>query len=352
MAGHLFIVRGNILRLHCDAWLLPSDCEAVVEDYWFERGLNERSWWDMPKRGWSDGNGRSRTQALACHSENRTGPRPWITDVGATDQTPFGWFVDGAVEFVRSAAASLRATGHHSGRSKPLLALPVVGTRGGGGAKQALDILEMLIPALLDEARSLDVDVALVAFSSVAYAAAQEVRLQLACSDEDHGVWNELGKASLAGEAKALARRAELGRLVVLIGAGVSVGAGVPSWNELLGELSKKAGLEENDLDSLDNLDRAQVLERLLQTQGGAADQVVRILNYYTRHSLAHSLLANLPVAEVVTTNYDTLYESACRQALDPKQLVVLGRGKRPDEAGGRWLLKIRLHRTKQPPNG
>lgn len=34
--GHLFIVRGDLKRLHCDAWLVPCGRSLRVEDYWMD----------------------------------------------------------------------------------------------------------------------------------------------------------------------------------------------------------------------------------------------------------------------------------------------------------------------------
>ncbi|WP_286277066.1 hypothetical protein [Naasia aerilata] len=33
-ASHLFVVRGNIEHLACDAWLLPTDARAQVTESW------------------------------------------------------------------------------------------------------------------------------------------------------------------------------------------------------------------------------------------------------------------------------------------------------------------------------
>src|SRR5262245_46926901 len=35
MAGHVFVIRGDIRRIVCDAWLLPTDAVPHVEPGWF-----------------------------------------------------------------------------------------------------------------------------------------------------------------------------------------------------------------------------------------------------------------------------------------------------------------------------
>jgi len=54
-------------------------------------------------------------------------------------------------------------------------------------------------------------------------------------------------------------------------------------------------------------------------------------------HYLSHALLANLPVTEVVTTNYDCLFEGASEDAGHPVRVL-------PQHAADhqpRWLLKM-----------
>ena len=58
-------------------------------------------------------------------------------------------------------------------------------------------------------------------------------------------------------------------------------------------------------------------------------------------HSLLHALLANLPVKQVVTTNYDTLFELAS-EVSEIDSLSVLPHA--PRAGAERWLLKARIH--------
>lgn len=54
-------------------------------------------------------------------------------------------------------------------------------------------------------------------------------------------------------------------------------------------------------------------------------------------YSLAHGLLASLPSKEAVTTNFDVLFEQACKIA--DADIAVLPENPRATE--GRWLLKL-----------
>ena len=37
MSGHLFLLRGDLTRLHCDAWLLPTDRRLDLTCAWRDR---------------------------------------------------------------------------------------------------------------------------------------------------------------------------------------------------------------------------------------------------------------------------------------------------------------------------
>ncbi len=89
---------------------------------------------------------------------------------------------------------------------------------------------------------------------------------------------------------------------VLFMGAGVSVGAGLPGWGDLLAALGAQVGLK--DFSTLPFLDQAKLIARRM----GGAEALAAALAERLRapvHSLVHALLAVLPVAECVTTNYD-----------------------------------------------
>ena len=74
---------------------------------------------------------------------------------GADDNEPLRWFIDGACEALRLAALHVeRITGDDSGRARPLVGLPLVGTGHGGGRQQTGEIVKCLLPALRETARA------------------------------------------------------------------------------------------------------------------------------------------------------------------------------------------------------
>src|SRR5436190_24114871 len=141
VSGHVFIVRGDLRRLACDAWLLPCSRNAEPIDGWF---LPDD---DGPRSGDPFPQGGPRVQPLGDPVPGR--PRRWLTLIGRWDEAG-SWYADGAAEFLDAAAAAIAAAGGPPlfGRARPLLALPVVGTGLGGAAAKAGEVVQELLPRL------------------------------------------------------------------------------------------------------------------------------------------------------------------------------------------------------------
>jgi len=95
--------------------------------------------------------------------------------------------------------------------------------------------------------------------------------------------------------------------------------------------------LESEALGRLPALDRARIIEDRLVERHGSLGAAVGARLRTEHYSLAHSLLAALPVAEVVTTNYDQLFEAASAAA--GREVAVLPY--QPVVGRPRWLLKM-----------
>jgi hypothetical protein len=206
-------------------------------------------------------------------------------------------------------------------------------------------MLEALIPILEEEAAGSDCDIALVANEPDVFTAAQRVRKQLIQFGIVPEPWDAIADPNIHLSARRLAQYAMAGSLVIFLGAGASIGAGLPTWNALLSDLADAAGLsadEREALQALPQLDQALILKSRIESNprpGGPTTLGALIAKEMDqgRYSLTHSLVAGLPVTEMVTTNYDTLFELASAAA--GKQAAVL-----PYESarfGERWLLKL-----------
>lgn len=334
IVSHVFATHGDVTRIACDAWLVPTDARRVLEQPWRDALPVELP---EPPPGWSDGACRAQLGSPRTHRD----PAAWLVNVGAAPGRPVEWYLEGVRAFVNAATGDLKGTAPLHGRARHLLALPLVGTRTGGATHIKGDVVAALLGELQRLSRAHDVDVVLVLWTPAAFAAAQAVRRAVAEREPDDRLAEAMGLTrGLVAEARRLAALAESGRLVLFVGAGVSAGAGLPLWNEMLERIAVGTGLPESELPAfnhLDPLDRARVLEGRLQRQGVSLRQ--RVVDIFTgcRPSLSHTLLASLPVNEIATTNYDELFERACESARHPVAVLPYESARvRP-----RWLLKM-----------
>ena len=101
--------------------------------------------------------------------------------------------------------------------------------------------------------------------------------------------------------------------LVVFVGAGVSMGSGRPSWNELVEEIQNR--LEITDSSFSDNT----IVSQLYYNSRGKKDynELIHTL-LYQPHALpndGHKCLAKINPRYIITTNYDELIEQAFSDA-------------------------------------
>jgi hypothetical protein len=334
MPGHVFIVRGDLRKLACDAWLIPCSRKARPGSEWFLPGYTG------PREGVPFTDDAPRAQPLTEAGTSR--PRLWLGLVGRWKQ-PVSWYAEGALAFLDAAATDIAASGTPPlfGRARSLLAVPIVGTGKGGAAQRAGEVVQELLPRLRDFTTRTypggrEFDVALVCFDAASHAAAQAERVRQVN-------WPTDLTDALKAEAERLASHALRGDLALFLGAGVSMAAGLPSWGGLLDQLANHAGMSREErlaLSELRNaLDQATIVERRLKDRDEKIGQTVAsLLGSHTHYALAHALLAALPVREAITTNYDRLFEEAWTRP-EPDDLSILPGAIKPDAR--RWLLKM-----------
>lgn len=307
--GHLFVVHRRPETLVHDAAVVPTDDAFTFADTWAPlfAGASPES---LRPPGWpGPGHGRA-----------ADGRPLWFVGVGPGLRTA------ALVERAAAVAADVAANDLTPARNRvvPLLAVPVLGIEGGGHADDRGEVVRDLLRLLREVVHRHPLDIAVVTPERSVHAAAQHVRgrVRHPILSEDH--------LAEAGRLGLLARQ---GALALFSGAGLSVPAGLPGWDAMLGRLATEAGLAHAGLGSLSRPDQAQLLQQRLPDLGEA---VVRALGDHDRPSLGHALLAALGCRESATTNDDQLYELAVEATGRPRPRAL------PWEApDGAWVLKL-----------
>lgn len=331
MSGHVFVTRGDITHLNVDAWLLPTDRDLNISDSWLS-GLDQatvRAIDESESRG-ELADLRSE-RAGAAVVEVSEGSTPVLTAVPYDGAARFEELEGRLREGLRLAAETAFRAPRSQGREKPIIATPAFGVRGGGANAQRGSVVAGLLRVARQVAEENDVDVVVCLQRAIDHALAQTIRLR---------EWESTPPldSERLQRARALAELAKQGRLVPFMGAGVSVSAGLPTWDELLAKLAeeREPGVGRGEwFGKLSAIDQAQVVraDRTREEFGKAVGELTRA----TRYGLAPILLAALPTNEAVTLNYDQLYEMASKDA--DRELAVL-----PFDglaSSNRWLLKM-----------
>lgn len=315
-AGHVFVVQARLENLDHDAVVVPTDDAFDVTDSWSS----------------VLGAGPGRWRHRAALRPDGWGNRRWGRAAAADGFEPVSpvWFVDVAdysggrhlerdvdAMLGRLAAALEDIAGSdipvRSGRPRPLVAVPTLGVGRGGFDAVRGRVVDGLLATCEAASATHGIDIALVAARPADHSAFQLRRRR----SRTHAL--HLGDERVR-YAEALADRAREGSLALFIGAGVSVGAGLPSWEKLLEMVAGEKRTA--DLAQLDSpLDRAEYLRRELGDQLGR--KVSEITSGATRYGISHALLTALGCTEVVTTNYDDLYERAAADVDHPTVPVL-----------------------------
>ncbi|MFF2620324.1 SIR2 family protein [Oerskovia jenensis] len=314
--GHLFVLNGRLEALGADAVVISTDSRFSVRDHWRPAaglGIHE-DWASLRPHGWQRGS------ALPASRQPRPGRQVWFLDAVARTPDEVGRAAARLVEQIAETSGErLRSTAHAAGRDLPLIAIPVLGTAGGGHDLERGLVIDALLAQLTAAAGEHGLDVALVASSRSDYSALQHRR-----RTAGHGA---LPTEKLDAQARDLGDRAARGDLALFFGAGVSIAAGLPSWHALLDRLVEAMRLDitPQDLKDLGSLEQAELLQVILAKRSGGHGEAARrdsqeqlgrqvaaiLAADDLRPSLAHCLLAGMRIPEAVTTNYDHLYEEA-----------------------------------------
>ncbi|MEJ7647700.1 MAG: SIR2 family protein [Nakamurella sp.] len=327
MSGHVFVVQGNALQIACDELLLPTDGRKDVVEPWLEFGAPKTP------RGWRNETARVTEAAI------RGGRRVRWVNTGVPDdaEDPRGWLRAGVEKAFEAAAGGLRARADanlpnkdrkpKARRARPLIAAPIFGTGAGGFQKARGAVIKDLLAVSLDVVTRHDVDIVLIAYARSDYAALQAQRQ----NTKHFGL-----SPKLLREAANLGSQMARGEVAFFVGAGLSQAAGLPGWKDLIEELAQGSAKYRGRVEELKKLpapDSAQ----LLSAEPGFKKRLRDALST-PLHAVGHSLIASMRPAEVITTNFDTLFEQAAQTPYEGALAViptVRGNSKKP------WLLKL-----------
>ena len=342
--GTLFAIHGDMGAIDADYYLLPTDTSGTVERSWQKLwNLSDRLSPTWPTDDVHLVQTSSGTLLVPC---DVGGARPDNSVEEMLDRLDdalillAAWIATGDPSLVRWHEGATERP-RKPRRARPLLAMPLIGTRAGGLGDERGFVIEAVIDKLhefLDdyEDRPEAYDIVLVCRSAADYAAVQHVRRQRA-------------QAHLQPEWLArLVNYAQSGRLAVMFGAGASAAAGVPLWSDLLTQLAERFEVPEATAQGLHDLDPTDaatlIAEHAGQVHGDRGPELFReALNDLVgldQPTLTHALLANMQPAIAITTNYDQGYELAV-EGMGASKADVLPWSRR---ATGDAPLVLKLH--------
>lgn len=318
MTGHVFVLHGRLEHLDADAQVIPTDHWFSVTAKWaaalgvaHEDGyaaaddIRPADWY--PRRGFS-------------RAPGSPGGRPtWFVAIDELAGQPAVALGSRVEQMLEEVAASVSPAER---RPHPLVVVPVMGVSGGGYDHDRGAFARALLDAAIAVTSRRDLDVALMAYDPTDYSALQELRRATVGTVDP-----------LVDRLAGLARD---GKLALLIGAGVSMGAGLPSWSGLLEQLARDTELVTSDLSDLPAIDQAELIGKQVADMRQRVSDIVR---GHDRYALGHALLASLRCQAAVTTNYDHLYEAALGDVHRGAAVRVLPAG--PVDQESPWVLKL-----------
>ena len=338
MTGHLFVCKADIAKLACDAWLYPIGKELGPNQLFQSEHLTDLGVTNGSFSGYfcSDQDVANEATATPRSShEPLEYPMPILTVCDLTAANRVAQYLQAVDRFVDTFLADTRR--YLSYRIRPLLAVPLVDAAWDTQKRMLADVITQLLVHCHSKTMTEDIDIVLVTHNPVHYSVIQMERRRL---DRELDFWPMLSDDQKLS-ANQIADYSKNGKLVLFLGAGVSAGAGLPSWGQLLQRITEIAGFSEQQRAALQRfnfLDQAEILKKELAKRNLDMNrEIVSMLASKKLYSLAHALISDWPIAETVTQNYDDMFEMACRDSEQPLSVIPYTY----EASTTKWLLKM-----------
>lgn len=270
--GYVFLLFGDITKICCDCWLGSSGARLDVRSMSFFP--DDAIPITVAKASGSSSDGLSKIVTYSPWPFNL--PIPYTIMLKSKRTTEL--FVEDTERYIRIAARDLHDRGPQEKLRKnvcPLIATTLIGTGYGGNFSRTGEMLKLLLPKLYSLAEELKIDIALVFIDKEMFTFAQFMRRKF-LQEQEQNFTSKLYQtisgyrylqSNLIQKILELASYAMKDELTLFVGAGVSMGAGLPSWAQLLSNLARKMSFTSEELyefESLDFYSRAAILEQRL----------------------------------------------------------------------------------------
>jgi hypothetical protein len=273
--GYVFLLFGDITEIYCDCWLGSGGATLDARHLpYFPPSANMVDTGPPPETERGKKSMYSKLSTYSPWPEDL--PVPYTIHLRSNRTTEY--FVRDTERFIRVAAEDMHRRNGKKIRKNvcPLLAMPLIGTGYGGNFSKTGEMMKSVLPVLYSLAEELKVDIALVFIEQEVFSLAQAVRRRfLMEQSKDSPLYKLISgrrylQPQLLQKIPFLASQASQGELTLFVGAGVSMGAGLPSWGQLLTNIAKKLDFSSEELKEFETLDyysRAAVLEQKIETQ-------------------------------------------------------------------------------------
>ena len=331
--GHVFVIHGNILELQVDsymlsAWVSYDKTELTWNPFWTQTGISHIPVTDPTP------NMVLPLSVLPEFPDTPDHSMPWAADCSGKrftkadrdDQDAKLDYIDATVQAYFAAAAAY----HHPlfgtaptplhGRSRHMVALPVVGTGYAGSRSRSGGVLQRLLPRAYAAAATYGYDVVLVAYDRELYAAAMAVKGAFLISPKMDMLRGPGIPRDLADKAAKLAQDVADDSVTLLYGE-----SDAAARSAIFDLAAAEIGLEDDEDDattfaSMSLSDQVRVLtSRLMVRRKYSHDEAFAYICSMLRSALnGHGvplqswLLANLGVSQIATTAWDSHLERAC----------------------------------------